>query len=142
MLRWLTVPSPLSRGPINERTPGVMAHANIINGILTGHTVRWTSTATNAALAVLFGILITVVTTWRRPLESLSCTALLSAAWIVVTAAAFYTQMLWVALTPVIGTMLVSYVAISGYRYAFADRERRQLASALGHAPGHPPPAP
>ena len=118
--------------PINVRTPGVMAHANLINGVLTGRTVRWLSPNNNAALAILFGILITALTIWRRLWGGLAFAVLLSGLWLLIAAAMFHQSMLFIGITPVIGSIVVSYLGISAYYYAFVDRERRQLASALG----------
>lgn len=118
--------------PINKQTPGVMTHANIINGILTGHTVRWLSHKSNAALAILLGTLITVLTTWWRPWKGLAFAVLLAGLWLLIAALMFHQSMLFIAVTPVIGSIAVSYLGISAYYYAFVDRQRRQLSSALG----------
>ena len=119
--------------PTQSLAPGVVAHANLLNGLLTGHLVRWASKPTNAALAGLCGILAGLVGIWHGPrLATGLIAALLLTLLGVAGAGAFYRWTYWVALTPALGAMLVSYSAVTLYGYGFLERERRQLTAALG----------
>jgi adenylate cyclase len=118
--------------PTHPRAPGIMAHANLLNGLLTGRMVRWATAPLNAALAVLCGLAVSLVSIWRGPrLAGLVVAALCimvvggGGAWV------FYRWTYWVALTPPVAAMLISYFGIAMYRYVFMDRERRQLTTAL-----------
>lgn len=112
--------------------PGVMAHAYMLNGLLTNQLVTWAPTGLNAGLAGVLGIGITVVSVWRPP-RTAFLILLLSATVFVGLAgwAAFYGMRYWIGLTPALGAMFLSFIAIAVYRYVFIDAERRQLATAL-----------
>ncbi len=119
--------------PTNRSAPGVLAHANILNGMLTGRMIYSLPAIANALLAAAAGLVATSLAVLRRPREAM--VAVLGLALIYVALAgylAFYYESLWVALTPAVGALLLAYAAIAAYRYIFVDSERRQLATALG----------
>ena len=119
--------------PTSKSAAGVMAHANLLNGLLEGRMVRWTLPSIDAALAAVLGIGVCVISVWRPPRVALVIVTigivvyLALAGWL-----AFYVWTLCVGLTPAIGAMFVSFVTIAIYRYFFVDLERRQLSTALG----------
>ena len=90
--------------PTHPSAPGLMAHASLVNGLLTGQLVRWAS-------LVAFMVVSFVA---------------------IGGALAFYNWRYWLALTPPVVVTLLSYVLIAVYRYVFVEGERRQLATALG----------
>jgi len=117
--------------PTHPRAPGVMAHANLLNGLLTGHTVSWAPGWLNGLLAGLLGVLASVMSArWGPRIAGLIVLLVVVyvavAGWLV-----FYAQTYWIALTPAVGTVVVSYVMVVVYRYVFIERERRQLTTAL-----------
>lgn len=119
--------------PTIKRAPGVIAHANLLNGLLTDHLVRWSTLPVNIALIGLAGLLATVISIYRSPraaVMQVSAAALLFvliAGWWL-----FYQWTYWVVLTAPLIAMLTSYFTIAVYYYLFVDRQRRQLATALG----------
>ncbi|RMF79734.1 MAG: CHASE2 domain-containing protein, partial [Planctomycetota bacterium] len=117
--------------PTHPGAPGVMAHANLLNGILTNRLMRWTTTPVNLLLAAVCGLWAVWLTVFHAPREAaagvtVSILAVLAAAW-----AAFRWWNLWVTVTPAIGAMLLAFVTITVFVYIFVDRERRQLSTAL-----------
>ena len=118
--------------PTHPRAPGVVAHANLLNGLLTGRTVGWAPQALNVLLAALCGILASAVSVVRSPREAGLWVAGLLIAFVGVAGWwAFYAYSYWIAVTPTVGALLLSYLSIGVYRYVFLDRERRQLTTAL-----------
>jgi len=119
--------------PISNNAPGVTAHANLLNGLLTGQLVRWAPASINVALATILGIGACMVSVSRPPRVALVIIALAAIAYVGLAGwLAFYRWTYWIHLTPTLGTMLLSFVAIAVYRYFFVDLERRQLSTALG----------
>ena len=119
--------------PTHPGAPGVMAHANLLNGVLTNRLMRWTTLPTNLLLTVLCGLWATWLTVFRSPrvavvgIVASIVVLLVLAGWL-----AFNWWDLWITLTPAIGAMLLTFVAITVFVYIFVDRERRQLSTALG----------
>lgn len=121
------VPSPAA-----PRVPGVMAHASVLNGLLTRRAVAWAPLWVNITLAALLGIIATVMSARYGPrivalVGALATVYVLAAGWL-----AFYLWMYWIALTPAVGTLALSYISVVVYRYLFVERESRHLARALG----------
>ncbi len=117
--------------PTHPRAPGVMAHANLLSGLLTGHTVSWAPGWLNGLLAGLLGLLATIMSVrWGPRIAGVVVLLVVGyaavAGWLV-----FYAQRYWIALTPAIGAVVASYVMVVVYRYVFLERERRQLTTAL-----------
>ncbi|MBN2446518.1 MAG: CHASE2 domain-containing protein [Phycisphaerae bacterium] len=119
--------------PTHPRAPGVLAHANLLNGLLTGRTVSWAPLWLNVLIAIALGLLATLVTVALRPREGLLVVLLLAVVYVLLAGGmAFYFWTYWIALVPAVGSAVLSSIAIAFYRYVFVDRERRQLATALG----------
>jgi adenylate cyclase len=119
--------------PTSENAPGVMTHANLLNGLLTGRMVHWASTASNGVVAVAFGVLVSFLSTFMRPRLAAWLVLFMLAAYLALAGAvAFFKYTYWIALTPAGAAMIVPFFAIAVYRYVFIDAERRQLATALG----------
>ncbi len=118
--------------PTSPRAPGVIAHANLLNGLLTGQTVRWSPSWLNVLLTVGAGLLATLVSArWRpRPaallLLAVSIAYAALAGWL-----AFHVWILWIALVPIIAAVTLCFFAILLFRYVFLERESRQIATAL-----------
>lgn len=117
--------------PTSERAPGVVAHANLLNGLLTGRMVQWAPAWLNGLLAALLGILVTTMSVRWGP-RAAGAVALLVLGYIALAGwLVFYASTYWIAITPAVGTLVGSYVIVAVFRYAFLDRERRQLTTAL-----------
>jgi adenylate cyclase len=118
--------------PTHARAPGVMAHANLLNGLLGGRMVYWAPVWLNAALAALLGVLATLMSVRYGPrvaagIGVLAIGYIALAGWL-----AFYVWTYWVALTPAVGALLASNIFVLVHRYLFLEREKRQLTTALG----------
>ena len=117
--------------PTHPRAPGVVAHANLLNGLLTGHTVRWAPAWLNILLAIAMGAASTLMSARWGP-RMVGIVALLGVGYILSAGGlVFYANTYWIALSPAVGTLLASYVAVVVYRYVFLERESRQIARAL-----------
>lgn len=118
--------------PTSERAPGVLAHYYLLNGMLSGRMLTWARAWQNALLALSAGLLVSWVASRSSPFGAGAFTAALLVAISVAAVAAFYWRAYWIAITPPIAGGLAAFLAISFFQYAFVDRERRQLAAALG----------
>jgi len=117
--------------PTHARAPGVLAHANLLNGLLSGRTVSWAPPGVNAALAAALGLGATLLTRRYGPratpvLLGLAIGYVGLAGWL-----AFWRWTYWLALTPTVGALLAAPLAVLLHRYLFLERETRQLATAL-----------
>jgi class 3 adenylate cyclase/CHASE2 domain-containing sensor protein len=118
--------------PTHRRAPGVVAHANLLSGLLTGQTVTWAPAALNVSMAGLLGIIASLVSVRWGP-RTAAAVALFALAYVGLAGwLAFYVWQHWIALTPAVGTLATSYVAVLAYRYLFLERQRRHLTRALG----------
>jgi class 3 adenylate cyclase len=119
--------------PTSARAPGVITHANLLNGLLTGQMVCWAPGWLNALLTLAVGGLATLVSVWRRPRSAAATAAIIAVAYVALAGwLGFRVWTCWIALTPAVGATLASYVTVLLYRYVFLERETRQLATALG----------
>lgn len=118
--------------PTHPRAPGVMAHANLLNGLLTGQLVRWQPQWASELLTVLCGMGATAASLLRRPRNAvLAVSALAAAVALLAGWAAFRAWLLWVPVVPPIVAILAAYVAIAVFRYIYVEGERRHLSTAL-----------
>ena len=116
----------------HPRAPGVIAHANLLNGLLTGQTVSWAPHWMNAALALAMGLIASYMSA-RWPPRVVALLALLGLGYLALAGwLAFYAWTFWIAVTPAVAALLLSYISIVIHRYLFLERESRQLARALG----------
>jgi len=119
--------------PTSARMPGVMAHANLLNGLLVGRLVHWAPVSVNVFLAAIAGVLASWLSVTVRPRLGFLLIGFAAIAYVSIAGAAvFWRWAYWIALVPVVANLIVPFVAISIYRYVFIDAERRQLATALG----------
>ncbi len=119
--------------PTSASAAGVMAHANLLNGLLAGRTVRWAPPWLNALLTALMGAVTAVLTIFLPPRLGLLLTTFLAASYAAIGGAvAFYQWTYWLAVVAPVLAAASAYVVISAYRYVFIEGERRQLATALG----------
>jgi len=119
--------------PTSERAPGVVSHANLLNGMLSGRMAYWAPMWLDALLTVTLGMLATYISVRRAPRTAAVGLVLLIGLYAVAAGGvAFYFWTCWIALVPPIIAVAVSYVAVLLYRYVFLERESRQIATALG----------
>ncbi|MDY7010431.1 MAG: adenylate/guanylate cyclase domain-containing protein [Planctomycetota bacterium] len=115
--------------PVHRRTPGVVMHANILNTILSDKFVHASSGWVSAILILLAGMLVTLVTTSRGPIESaiLLLTAIIGFAF--VDAGVWNGWTYWVITASPIAVMLLVFTVITVYRQLTEQRQRRQITS-------------
>ena len=119
--------------PTHPRAPGFMAHANLLNGMLTGQLMREASPALDATLIFGLGVLTTLIASFFQPRMSLLLVIFLAVSFTTIGGAlVFYRWHYVLDLTSPLTAALLSYVLIAVYRYIFVEGERRQLATALG----------
>ena len=119
--------------PTTENAPGVMTHANLLNGLLQGRVVHWATRPINVVIAVLAGVVVSLISVRLPPRLAAWLVMFAVVAYVALAGAvAFFNYAYWIALTPPVGTMVVSFFAITVFRYVYIDAERRQLATALG----------
>lgn len=123
----------MTPSPTQKRVPGVMAHASILNGILSRNTIRWPSSSTEVLLILVGGLFATLATSLRPLRESAPLVVLLAAAYVGLAGWwAFQARLFLMPLVAPLAAAALAFLGITLYRYMFIDRERRQLAAALG----------
>jgi adenylate cyclase len=122
----------MSPFPTHPRAPGVLAHANLLNGLLTGRMLAWAPLWLNLAFTVAFGVLTSLVSVLVGPRSVFVLAATLAAFLTFAGWYAFYYHLYWFALVAPTLALAFSYFAIVIYRYYFLEREQRQLAKVLG----------
>lgn len=115
-----------------EGAPGVLAHANILNGMITNQMVYWLPAWVGVMFVLALGLTGTGISMFRKPRDAVVWVLLIAALFAAVVYLIFYRATIWVQLAAPLTALLLSYVSIAVYRYIFVDSERRQLATALG----------
>jgi class 3 adenylate cyclase len=117
----------------SQAVPGVLAHANLLNGLLAGRTVTWAPAWANVLLIFVMGLVSTAISVWRRPREALVLVGGLCVVYAALAGwAAFYYLTHWLGIVAPLAAAIASQLAITFYFYVFVERESRQLATALG----------
>lgn len=118
--------------PTSARAPGVLAHANLLSGLLTGQLVSTAGATSRLALTLACGALATLISAAsRRTFLAAIVVALIAAMYALATALVFYTSR---HMLPVAGPLVAiagSSLAVYAYRYVFIERERHKVATAL-----------
>ncbi|MFO0837857.1 MAG: CHASE2 domain-containing protein [Phycisphaerae bacterium] len=117
--------------PTSRRAPGVLAHASLLNSLLTRRTIGWASTAVNALIGAILAVACAATSALLRPRMSVVFSAALLVAFAALCAGLFAWRDYWLAATPATLGVAAALAAVSVYRYVFIDRERRQLSTAL-----------
>lgn len=118
--------------PTSRSAAGVMAHANLLNGLLSGRGVTWAGGAANGAIAMLLGLAASGLTTMLRPRTALPAVLLLLLGYVALALGLFYWRLYWLGLTPALLAAITSFVLISVYQFVFVDSDRRNLSRVLG----------
>jgi class 3 adenylate cyclase/CHASE2 domain-containing sensor protein len=118
--------------PTHPRAPGMLAHANLLNGLLVNRLVTWAPAWQNAGLTLAFGLLAAWIGTFLRPWPAFALCVLVAGAYVVLVGVLpFYLWTHWIAIVPPLVAIVATPLIISLFRYIFLDRERRQLTTAL-----------
>jgi class 3 adenylate cyclase/CHASE2 domain-containing sensor protein len=116
--------------PTHPRAPGVLAHMNLVNGLLTGNTIQWRSLGFNVVVTIMLGLFATLANVNMRPRSAAGITLLLVVGYALICLALFYAD-IWLQIVPPVLAGITAAIAIQFYRFVFVDRERRQLSTAL-----------
>lgn len=118
--------------PVDAASPGLLTHANLLNGLLTGRMLRAAPPPAGTIATLAVGLLATALSLGRRPRVAFwSVFALLLA--YTLTACGLLFARFGIALS-IVAPLVAgggSYLAIALHHYFFVDRERRALAAAL-----------
>ena len=117
--------------PVVDDMPGVMAHANLVNMLLTGRICTIAGSATHIALLVLTGLLATFLATTRGPWVTFGCVAvimgaLVGGAWLSMRLRGYYIA----GVVPAF-TVFVCWALITLYRQLTEQRQKRSFAREL-----------
>ncbi len=115
--------------PVHRRTPGVVMHANILNSILSDRFARSSGKWVSVMLILLAGVLVTLITSARGPIESaiLLTTAILG--YLFISASVWKGFSYGMATTSPIAAMLLVFTVVTVYRQLTEQRHRRQITS-------------
>ncbi|MBL8878665.1 MAG: adenylate/guanylate cyclase domain-containing protein [Phycisphaerales bacterium] len=117
--------------PLAPQTPGVLAHAHLINGLLNRRVINWTPGWLNYVLAGLLGAAAAAVGALLRPRLALTLCVALGTAYFILAALLFRVGDLWMPLVAPLMSMFAAYTALTVYQYFFAEAQRRRLSTAL-----------
>jgi adenylate cyclase len=117
--------------PVFRSTPGVMAHANVVNSFLQGRFPRLAPRWMNTLLIVLAGAVVTLVTASRGPWVSLICVLLLVPLILAGSFVLFAGRLVYVAMIVAAMAVFVCWAFITLYRQLVEQRARRQFSRAL-----------
>lgn len=114
--------------PLSESSPLVATHLNVANTLIMGRFIKPMGTMAEILFVVMIGLVSSFIT-WRTRVTY-------GAAWILVLAVgiamvsvwAFRTDRFWIPLiNPIVGGLLVPYLALVSYRVVFEEREQRRI---------------
>lgn len=117
--------------PVFDNMPGVMAHANFVNMMLTGRIPTVAPPSLNIAIILLSGLLATLLTSSRGPWAALVSVGALMSALLVISALLVYAQALFIAAWIPAGGVFVTWALITLYRQLTEQRQRRSFAREL-----------
>lgn len=117
--------------PLSPQTPGVLAHAHLINGLLQSRIMNWSPAAVNHLLTILLGAAATVFGVFRRPWEALVLCLLTTGLYTAVALLAFRAADYWLPLAAPLAALFAVYAVQTIYQYFFVDAQRRRLSTAL-----------
>jgi adenylate cyclase len=114
--------------------PGVMAHSNLVNTVVRNRFPRVASTSVNVVLIVLAGLLVTLMTSGHGPWVSLVSVLLLLALLIGGGVLLFNLYAFQVIVIVAAIAVFVCWAFITLYRQLTEERQKRNLAKALGRS--------
>lgn len=117
--------------PLSPQTPGVLAHAHLINGLLQSRVMNWSPAAVNHLLAALLGVAATFIGVYRRPWEALVLCLLMAGLYAAAVLVAFRGYDYWLPLAAPLAAVFAVYAVQTIYQYFFVDAQRRRLSTAL-----------
>ncbi len=114
--------------PLSENSPLVVTHLNVANALILGRFIRPMGTVAEVFFVVLLGLVASIIT-WRTRVTYGAVWMLAAGVGVtIVSFWAFQHERFWVPLiNPLVGGLLVPYVALVSYRVVFEEREQRRI---------------
>ncbi len=117
--------------PVFDEMPGVLAHANVINSMLTNRFPRIAPPWFNVLVVVLAGMFMGTITALRNPWVSLVCVVAMTASLLVAEYAAFFFWVLDIDLAGAAIGVFVTWAAVTLYRQLTEERQKRAFSKSL-----------
>jgi len=117
--------------PVFDEMPGALAHANVINSMLTNRFPRIAPLWFNVLVVVLAGMFMGAVTALRSPWASLVCVVAMIASLLVAEYAAFFFWVLDIDLAGAAIGVFVTWAAVTLYRQLTEERQKRAFSKSL-----------
>lgn len=118
--------------PAYERMPGVLVHSNVFNSMVEGQFRTWAGTGAQAATILLFGVLITLITTTRGPRTSLALVLAVLIVTVSLNAWGVFEHMdHWLRLLTALGLTFFVWAMIVLLHYLTTDRQKRHFRKAV-----------
>jgi class 3 adenylate cyclase/CHASE2 domain-containing sensor protein len=117
--------------PVFDEMPGVMAHANVINSMITNRFPRVCSGWMIVMLTLATGAVVTIITSWRGPWWSLASVVMVMAVLAAMTVAGFA---VWDVHIDVVGPLVTAFVVwafVTLYRQLTEERQKRAIGTYL-----------
>ncbi|KAA0224008.1 MAG: CHASE2 domain-containing protein [Phycisphaerae bacterium] len=118
--------------PVDERCPGVVAHAHALNALLTGQLLIPLSPVAQSVLLVMAGVLATIAGARLRSGASIVCAGLIAAACAIVAWLMLRWNLTVFSWAPACATAGAAWVSVLAYRQATEERARRAMTRVLG----------
>ena len=134
------VPTPISAraGAEDEeagRTPGVEVHSNIVNTIVSGAFIRQAGRATNLAVILLAGLIVTVLAARLPVLQAGPLAVALAAGYAVFNGlVVFGVWRIWLTAVAPLAAMLGGFLIVTAYRQLTEERAKRRIRGLFAHA--------
>lgn len=114
--------------PLSENSPLVATHLNVANALIMGRFIQPMGTVAEMILVMLLGLASSVITWRTRVTYGAAWMVTLAAGMVLASVWAFQQQRFWIPLiNPVVGGLLIPYVALVSYRVIFEEREQRRI---------------
>jgi class 3 adenylate cyclase/CHASE2 domain-containing sensor protein len=118
--------------PIWSECPGVMAHAQTLNALLQNRSIRPVNEGMNTAIVLACCLLVTVVTAWLGPRQSLIAMAVVCAAFVLFAMYVLFERLsVATALATPAAGMFVTWAMITSYRELVEERAKRHMTRTL-----------
>ncbi len=118
--------------PVWSECPGVMAHAQAFNALLQNRSIRPVNEGINTAIVLACCLLVTIVTAWLGPRQSLIAMAAVCAAFVLAGMYLLFERMgVAIALATPAAGMFVTWAMITSYRELVEERAKRHMTRTL-----------
>jgi adenylate cyclase len=121
--------------PVGARTPGVEAHANILNTILSGAFITDSPPMAGVMAVLAAGALVSLIASTRRVTLAAVLTLALAAFYVTVNAeGVFHYGRMTLAMVAPLLAMLASFLVVTSFRQLTEERAKRQIRGMFSHA--------